>query len=136
MTKTSITGRDGYIQTKALVYAIGQIQSLPDHKQEWSDMYDMCQLLRAHLGPAELASYAVGVEWHTGNPVNLFPEDGEDLSAKDKEFKSSFERARLKEYQRRDPSTDEFLETLEASQFPVLLLSMTSPRAQKRPSLS
>lgn len=42
----SVTGRDGYILGAALVYAIAQIQRLPPEQQAWSDVCDMCRLLR------------------------------------------------------------------------------------------
>ena len=41
---TSITGRDGFIVPQAMLYAIGYIQSLPEERQEWSNMLDMCMI--------------------------------------------------------------------------------------------
>jgi hypothetical protein len=36
----SITGRDDYIMSQALVIAIGHIQRLPQEQQAWSNMVD------------------------------------------------------------------------------------------------
>lgn len=49
-----ITGRDGAVSAKALVYAISTIQSLPVERQEWSDMCDMCAIART-IDPTSLA---------------------------------------------------------------------------------
>lgn len=64
----SVTGRDGYIIGKALVYAIAQIQSLPARRQEFSDMCDMCALVRAiGVDPWTVA----GVQRHVDRTVDL-----------------------------------------------------------------
>lgn len=44
---SSITGRDGYILTRALAYAISAITALPTYLQARSDLADMQALLRA-----------------------------------------------------------------------------------------
>jgi hypothetical protein len=41
-----VTGRDQYIITKALTYAVCAIEALPQEWQEWSDCQDMKHLLR------------------------------------------------------------------------------------------
>ena len=73
---TSITGRDDYIISQALIYAIARIQSLPDKKQEWSNMCDMCAIARA--GDARgMGLLAAGVYAHTGVLVDLWPDPDE-----------------------------------------------------------
>lgn len=69
---TDITGRDGDIQAKALVYGIAAIQALPREKQEWSDMNDMRTLARAWVDAESLALIAHGVERHMGVNVDMF----------------------------------------------------------------
>jgi hypothetical protein len=43
-----ITGRDAYIMSQALVFAIGHIQRFPPKQQQWSNMVDMCRLARTY----------------------------------------------------------------------------------------
>ncbi len=43
----SITGRDGYIQKKAWMYAIAHIQSMTEDEQEWS----ICATCALSLAP-------------------------------------------------------------------------------------
>lgn len=101
MTNATVTTRAGYVSAKALVYAIGQIQSLPDHRQEWSDMYDMCEILRACHGARMLAHVVTSVENHTGNPVDIFPGEYDDLDPAERLHKAAYEQARGEEYARR-----------------------------------
>jgi hypothetical protein len=68
----TITGRDGYIVQRALIYAIAHIQSLPLEAQEGSDMADMCAIARAHDAVA-MGMYAGHVSDHTGVTVELWP---------------------------------------------------------------
>ncbi|MBZ9939436.1 hypothetical protein LB518_24330 [Mesorhizobium sp. BR1-1-16] len=75
----SVTGRDGYVLAKALLYAIDAIQHLPREMQERSDMVDMCALARAVHGGG-LADALIFVEAHTGREIDLWPDD-EDRTA-------------------------------------------------------
>ena len=50
MTDENVTGRDRYIITQALAYAIAVIDRLPPDWQESSDLADMKRLLE-HLVP-------------------------------------------------------------------------------------
>ena len=77
-TVTSIGDGDDRIILKALLYAIANIQTLPDHRQERIDMNDMCALARASLGshPASGANVLWGVEHHVGHEINLWPAHG------------------------------------------------------------
>lgn len=101
MTNTPATGRSSLISAKALAYAIGQIQSLPNHRQEHGDMSDMCRALRACHGGKMLAHLVASVECHTGNPVNIFPDGDEELDAGEKLHKAAYEQARGEEYVQR-----------------------------------
>jgi hypothetical protein len=79
MKTNNVTGRDGFIIAKALAYAIATIQALPEHMQEYSDMCDMCEILRSF--PEGMAlSTAFSVFGHTEHILNLFPEDPEAQS--------------------------------------------------------
>jgi len=71
---TSYTGRDGYIMGQALVYAIAHIQSLPDEKQEFSNMCDMCIIAREAAFSVFMPSHVATVFAHTGAKVDLWPE--------------------------------------------------------------
>lgn len=74
----SVTGRDGYIIAKALAYAIARIQSLPDDRQEYGDMLDMCALLHERdLPQSTLDMILLDVERHVQHEVDAYP--GEDL---------------------------------------------------------
>lgn len=87
---TSITGRDGYIVNQALLYAIAHIQSLPPEKQEWSNMRDMCAIVRAH-GSFFTLNQSWSVEHHTGIIPNLWPEPEEELTNEDRAAREEFE---------------------------------------------
>lgn len=114
--QTSITGRDGFIVNKALLYAIAHIQSLPEERQEWSDMRDMCAILKAYDSPFTLPTL-MNVEHHTGLVPNLWPEADEDLSDCDKaerdEFRANyrkftdFMRTALEDFAKRNPLSSE-----------------------------
>jgi hypothetical protein len=75
----SITGRDAYIMSQALVYAIGHIQNLPREKQEWSNMVDMCEIARTQFN-GFLCVHAVSFYFHTGMRVDLFPDIEENIN--------------------------------------------------------
>lgn len=87
---TSITGRDGYIVNQALIYAIAHIQSLPEEKQEFSNMCDMCAIVLSKFS-AFTASQIAGVAAHTGHEVNLWPLDDERYSAAQLAEKANWE---------------------------------------------
>lgn len=90
MTQDEITGRDGYITGQALVYAIAAIQSLPEERQEHSNMLDMCDLARATFEAATLAHVVAGVEHHTQESVDMnFPE-GEEQTADDVIYENDY----------------------------------------------
>jgi hypothetical protein len=46
---TNITGRDEDIITKAIAYAVGAIDGLPDSQQEVSDREDMITILHVRV---------------------------------------------------------------------------------------
>ncbi|GHA35037.1 hypothetical protein GCM10007989_33700 [Devosia pacifica] len=77
---TSVTGRDGYIVNQALLYAIAHIQSLPEEKQEFSNMCDMCAIVLSDLS-AFTANQIRDVALHTGHTVNLWPLEDEFYTA-------------------------------------------------------
>ena len=58
--------------TKLMIYAVAQIQALPDNRQELSDMLDACEIVRAANDP-NLALILYGVEVHTGQEIDLWP---------------------------------------------------------------
>ncbi|MDX0889752.1 hypothetical protein U8C37_06695 [Sinorhizobium medicae] len=89
---TSHTGRDGYIMGQALVYAIAHIQSLPEERQEFSNMCDMCIIARESGFSVFLPSHITGVFAHTGIKANLWPE-GEPTSEKEIALYQSIERS-------------------------------------------
>jgi hypothetical protein len=64
----SIAGRDGHIVQRALLY----IQSLPAEEQEWSEMADMCAIVRAN-DASTMGAHAADVCAHTGVAVELWP---------------------------------------------------------------
>lgn len=62
-----VTGRDSYILTKALMYAVAAIDALPADQQESSDRDDMVQLLIARMpDPVEREALARTIQAHTG----------------------------------------------------------------------
>lgn len=75
----NITGRDSDILIKGLLYAIATIQNLPEHRQERSDMRDMCAIIRAH-NPRTLMHVVYEVQAHTGADIDLWPTDDESLT--------------------------------------------------------
>ena len=79
----SITGRDAYIMSQALVIAIGHIQRLPQKQQEWSNMVDMCQIART-LFPGFLEIHAVSFFRSMDFLINMFPEKNADQKQKEK----------------------------------------------------
>jgi hypothetical protein len=82
MNTTDITGRDGFIGTKALVYAIACIQNLPRRWQEGSDMTDMALLARSLTTTEGLAQVAIGVESHMRVEIEMFPDlEHDDIDA-------------------------------------------------------
>lgn len=74
----SMVGRVGYINLKALLYAVACIQTLPGDKQEWSDMCDMCAIARSTLAerPNRGADILWSVEHHVGHQIDLWPAHG------------------------------------------------------------
>lgn len=86
---TSITGRDGYIVNQALLYGIAHIQSLPDHMQEWSNMRDMCLIVRTRASVFTIPQI-IAVEQHTGKSLTLWPEPDEYLTDQDKAQRDDF----------------------------------------------
>lgn len=75
MTETNVTGRDGYIIANALIYAICTIQNLPEDRQEWSDMKDMCELAKHMCSRGMLEAFKLSVLGHTGKAIlTLDPE--------------------------------------------------------------
>lgn len=89
---SSVTGRDGYITLKAMLYAIACIQSLPEADREYGDLQDMRTLVRAkvhdmarndstHDVPIMFCYAMLEVHRHTGQMPDLWPNDfGEDLA--------------------------------------------------------
>lgn len=75
----TVTGRDGYIAAKALVYAIARIQSLPEEWQEYGDMLDMCSLVQESKLPQSMLDMIVyGVERHVQHEVDIYPSEDMD----------------------------------------------------------
>lgn len=75
---------------QALVYAIAHIQSLPEEKQEFSNMCDMCIIARESNFAVFLPSHITGVFAHTGIKVNLWPE-GEPITERDITLRAAIE---------------------------------------------
>jgi hypothetical protein len=60
-------GRDEYVITKALAYAIGSIQSQTRDRQDWSDLRDMVTVFLARVPDPEVQKiFADSVERRTG----------------------------------------------------------------------
>ena len=91
-TATSITRRDGFIVPQAMLYAIGYIQSLPAERQEWSNMLDMCMIVRAQQSPFTI-THIINLEVFHGFKIELWPEGDEDLSAIEKQARDEFRKA-------------------------------------------
>lgn len=87
-TIEGVTGRDSYIQAKALIYAIAMIQSLPKDRQEWSDMRDMCAIART-IDPTSLANLIYQTQRHTGITIDIWPDRDEDLTEYDRREKKA-----------------------------------------------
>ena len=92
MSRTDIegvTGRDSYIEAKALIYAIAMIQSLPEDRQEWSDMRDMCAIART-IPSHGLATLIYETQGHTGTVIDIWPDHDEDLTEHECREKKAF----------------------------------------------
>lgn len=68
------TGRDDYIMSQALIYAIAQIQSLPRDRQEFSNMCDMCAIART-INPGTLALIIYETQRRTNTVIDLWPDN-------------------------------------------------------------
>ena len=77
----SITGRDDYIISQALVYAAGHIQRMPSERQEWSNMADMCQIART-LFPGWLELHVVHFFRAMDFLIDMFPDQDADQTLK------------------------------------------------------
>jgi hypothetical protein len=66
---------EGNITLKASLYAIACIQSLPEDRQERSDMIEMCALAR-RTPHRHLANMLRSVEHHVGGVIDLLPAHG------------------------------------------------------------
>ncbi|NKJ97101.1 hypothetical protein GFM14_37360 [Rhizobium leguminosarum bv. viciae] len=84
-----ITGRDDYIQAQALIYAIACIQNLPQDRQEWSNMRDMCAIART-IAPGNLAKWIFDTQRHTGTVIDIWPDHDEDLTDGERREKKAF----------------------------------------------
>lgn len=71
--------RDALVTFKALLYAIGCIQSLPKDQQERSDMVHMCAIARRFNAPLSVMLWSV--EHHIGHKIDLWPAHGGDEPA-------------------------------------------------------
>lgn len=89
---TSITGRDGFIVPQAVLYGIGYIQSLPRTRQEWSNMLDMCKIVRSWDTPFTIP-HMLNLEQFHGFKIDLWPEDDADLSESEKAKRDEFRQA-------------------------------------------
>lgn len=105
----SITGRDGYIVPQAMLYGIGYIQSLPPERQEWSNMLDMCLIVRAQKSPFTI-THILNLERFHGFRINLWPEDEEDLSEPEKGKRDKFRNAYEEQRKQNIKSSIEFAE--------------------------
>lgn len=90
MIQPEITGRDDYITAQALIYAIAHIQSLPEERQEHSNMLDMCDLARATYEAESLACIVAVVEHHTEMHIDLHFPKGEDQTADDVIYENDY----------------------------------------------
>ena len=74
----TINAREGYTLLKGLLYGIGSIQSLPEARQERSDMVEMCAIARRV--PLASIDQALDLLWsverHLGHKIDLWPEGG------------------------------------------------------------
>ncbi|MBS7737916.1 MULTISPECIES: hypothetical protein [unclassified Chelatococcus] len=132
MTKVAkdVTGRDGYIQAQALLYGITQIQSLPRQRQEYSDMVDMCRILRALVPPETLPSYAYSVEMHTGKQIDLHFPEGEEATASDEIYMQDYLFAMADYRKRRAEAIRKAVEKIETkTQTPSEIASAAIARA-------
>ncbi|HUK07777.1 MAG TPA: hypothetical protein VLX09_07930 [Stellaceae bacterium] len=70
--RKSVTGRDTYILTQALAYAIALIDALPPDRQESSNRDDMIRLIR-YLAPDERTRklHAHNVRAHCGEAMKI-----------------------------------------------------------------
>lgn len=75
-TKAATPDRDALVTLKALLYAVGCIQSLPEDQQERSDMVEMCAIARRFQAPVPLMLWSV--EHHIGHTIDLWPPHGSD----------------------------------------------------------
>jgi hypothetical protein len=89
-TTINITRRDDYIESQALVLAIGYIQSLPRKQQQWSNMNDMCKIARAKFYPTAIADHVATLYFSTSALITLFPDDEDDTI--DLDWKADFDR--------------------------------------------
>ena len=85
----NVTGRDDFIEAKALIYAIACIQNLPEERQEWSDMRDMCAIART-IQPGMLGSLIYETQRHTGTVIDIWPDHDDDLREADRREKKAF----------------------------------------------
>jgi hypothetical protein len=86
---TQITGRDVFIEEQAFVLAIGHIQSLPRQQQSWSNMNDMCKIVRARFYPGNIAVHIAEFYRRTGVLIDLFSDDEDDTI--DREWKDDLQ---------------------------------------------
>ena len=106
---SGVTGRDGYIVIQALLYAIARIQSLPADRQEWANMRDMCELVRAGADARPQFWHIVwGVESHVDQEIDLWP-DSEAMTDADRELRAHL-RSRIRKAQARFEATGLALE--------------------------
>ena len=73
--KTIVDGLEHRITVYGFLYAIAQIQSLPDDRQEVGYMKRMCRIVR-EIGGDDLAWMIWGVGHHVGRDPDLWPAHG------------------------------------------------------------
>lgn len=95
-----VEGRDGYLPLQAFLYAIARIQTLPDDRQEFSNMAEMCEIVRNQIiaNPANrpfLAHILGSVESHVGHEIDLWPSGAADYTDEEIDVRDSI-RAQVK----------------------------------------
>ena len=96
-TRRNVTGRDNAVTVKGLLYGIAAIQGLPSHEQEFSDMCDMCEVLRAVWDPEEDFLTVWSIERRFGRELELWP-NNEAMTPKAVEDRKAL-RSSVAEYQ-------------------------------------
>lgn len=88
--------RQQHIENRAMLTAIGEMQTRPAGKCPLSDLMDMCSLFRTRALPEYAATLAFSHEIQTGQEVDIFIDLNQDISEweqSDLEYSIDFETA-------------------------------------------